>query len=59
MEQIVYTKRQAINFCIIRTAALKVKAKHKVRLRNELEDKLMWAAFFRLKMVKFSNFCMA
>ena len=41
MEQIVYTKRQAINFCIIRTAALKVKAKHKVRLRNEIEDKLM------------------
>ena len=41
MEQTVYTKKQAKNWCIIRTDALKVKAKHKVRLRNELEDKLM------------------
>ena len=41
MEQIVYTKKQAKNWCIIKTAALKVKAKHKVRLRNEIEDKLM------------------
>ena len=41
MQQTVYTKKQANNWCIIRTAALKVKAKHKVRLRNELEDKLM------------------
>ena len=41
-----YTKKQAKNWCTIKMAALKLEAKHKQRLRNQIEDKLI---MFRMK----------
>ena len=36
-----YTTKQAKRLNIIKTAALKVKSKHKARLRNHIEDTLV------------------